>query len=106
MWKRATNIFPQEDTIIEGTIIELFEEALDFRVSLKHGGRCGTTEEQYTAPRWHEEYTKLIHATHRIARTHEGATHSTTTLNSIILSTTIQSEASQWIHHEDREGGG
>jgi hypothetical protein len=96
----------QEDTIIEGTIIELFEEALSLRVSPKHGGRCGTTEEQHPTPRWHEEYMKLIHAAHRIARTHEGAIRFTTTLNSFILSTTIHSEASQWIHHEDGIGGG
>jgi hypothetical protein len=54
----------QEDTIIEGTIIELFEEALGLRVSPKHGGRRGTTEERHATSRWHEEYTKFIHAPH------------------------------------------
>jgi hypothetical protein len=36
----------QEDTIIEGAIIKLFEEALGLRVSPNYGGRCGTTEER------------------------------------------------------------
>jgi hypothetical protein len=34
----------QEDTIIEGAIIEIFKEALVFRVSSKHGGRRGTRD--------------------------------------------------------------
>jgi hypothetical protein len=67
--------------IIEGTIIELFEEALGFRVSPKHGGRRGTTEEQHAAPWWHEEYMKFVRAIHRTVRTHGRATRSTMTLN-------------------------
>jgi hypothetical protein len=35
----------QEDTIIGGTIIELFEEEIGLRVSPNYGGRCGITEE-------------------------------------------------------------
>jgi hypothetical protein len=35
----------QEETIIEGTIIGLLEEALGLRVSPNYGGRCGTTKE-------------------------------------------------------------
>jgi hypothetical protein len=97
---------PQEDTIIEGTIIELFEEALDFRVSPKHGGRCGTTEERHDAPWWHEEYTKFIHVVHRTTRTHGRATHSTMMLKAFIRPTTIQSEVFQWMYHEDGGGGG
>jgi hypothetical protein len=93
----------QEYTIIEGAIIELFEEALGLRVSPNHGGRCGTIEERHAAPWWHEEYTKFIHAVHRTARTHGRATCSTMLLNSFIRSTTIHSEAFQWIHHEDKE---
>jgi hypothetical protein len=92
--------------IIEDTIIELSEEALDFLVSPKHGGRCGTTKEKDTAPWWHEEYTKFVHAVHGTVRTHKGDTHSTTTLNSFIRSTTIHSEVFQWTHHEDGGGGG
>jgi hypothetical protein len=92
----------QEDTIV-GAIIKLFEEALDFRVSLKHGGKRGTTKEQHTAPWWYEEYTKFIHVVHQITRTHERATMM---LNSFICSITIHSEEFQWIHHEDGGGGG
>jgi hypothetical protein len=92
---------PQEDTIIEGAIIELFEEALGLLVSPKNGGRRGTTEEQHAAPWWHEEYTKFIHAVHRTARTHRRATHST-----IIRATTIHYKVFQWIHHKDGGGGG
>jgi hypothetical protein len=51
---------PQKDTIIEGAIIELFEEALGFRISPKNGERRGTTEEQHSTPWWHEEYMKFI----------------------------------------------
>jgi hypothetical protein len=40
-------------------------------------------------PRWHDEYTK-----------------STMTLNSFILSTTTDSEAFQWMYHEDGGRGG
>jgi hypothetical protein len=94
----------QEDTIIKGAIIELFEEAFGLRVSSNYVGRCGTTEKRHVVPRWHEEYTKFIRAVHRTAGTHGRATCSTMTLNSFILSTTIHSEASQWIYHED--GGG
>jgi hypothetical protein len=95
----------QEDTIIEGTIIELFEEALDLLVSPNHGGRCGTIEERHASPRWHEEYTKFIYAVHRIARTHGRATHSTMMLNSFIRSIIIHSEVFQWMYHEDGGGG-
>jgi hypothetical protein len=91
--------------IIKGAIIKLFEEALDFRVSSKHGGRHGTTKEQHTAPWWHEEYTKFIHVVHQTARTHGRATRSTMMLNSFILSTTMHSKASQWIYHKDGGGG-
>jgi hypothetical protein len=92
-----------EDTIIEGSIIKLFKEALGLRVSSNHGGRCGTTEEQHTTPRWHEEYTKFIHAVQQTTRTQRRATRSTIILNSFICSTTIHSEAFQWIHHENKE---
>jgi hypothetical protein len=95
----------QEDTTIEGAIIELFEEAFDPRVSPKHGGRRGTTEEQHTAPWWHEEYTKFIHVVHRTARTHRRATRSTMMLNSSIRSTTMYSEVFEWMYHEDGGGG-
>jgi hypothetical protein len=88
-------VLHQEDTIIEGAIIELFEEALSLQVSPKHGGRRGITEEQHAAPWWNEEYTKFIHAVHRTARTHRRATHSTMMLNSFIRSTTIHSEVFQ-----------
>jgi hypothetical protein len=98
--------FHLEDTIIEGAIIKLFEEALGLRVSLKHGGRCGTTEERYAAPWWHEEYMKFIHAVHRAARTHGRATCSTMMLNSFIRSTTVHFEVFQWMYHEDGGGGG
>jgi hypothetical protein len=95
-----------EDTIIEGAIIKLFEDSLGLRVSLNHGGRCGTTEERYTTPWWHEEYMKFIHVVHRTARTHGRATHSTMMLNSVIRSTTIHFEVFQWDHHKDGRGGG
>jgi hypothetical protein len=85
---------PQEDTIIEGTIIKLFEEALGLRVSPNHGGRCGITKERHATPWWHENYTKFIHAVHRTTRTHGRATRSTMMLNSFIRSTTIHSECS------------
>jgi hypothetical protein len=97
---------PQEDTIIEGAIIKLLEEALALRVSPNHGGRCGTTEERHAAPRWHEGYTKFIHAIHQTAWTHERATRSTMMLNSFIQSTTIHSEVFQWMYHEDGGVGG
>jgi hypothetical protein len=95
----------QEDTIIKGAIIELFEEALGLRVFPKHGGRCGTTEEQHATPWWHEEYTKFIHVVHQTMRTHGRATHSTMMHNSFIRSTTIHSEVFQWMYHEDGGGG-
>jgi hypothetical protein len=80
---------PQEDTIIEGTIIEVFEDALGLRVSPKHRGRCGITKEQHA-----EEYTKLVRAVHRTARTHGRGARSTMMLSSFIRSTTIHSEVS------------
>jgi hypothetical protein len=94
----------QEDTIIEGSIIKLLEEALGLQVSPNYGGRCGTTEEQHAAPWWHEKFTKFIHAVHQTVRTHKRATPSTMTLNSLIRSTTTHSEVLQWMYHED--GGG
>jgi hypothetical protein len=90
MWKMYTNFFTKK-TRSSNAIIDLFEEALRLRVSPKHGGRRGTTEEQQAAPWWHEEYTKFIHAVHRAARTHGRATRSTMMLNSFIRSTTIHS---------------
>jgi hypothetical protein len=90
MWKMATNFFTKKTRSLNA-IIDLFEEALGLRVSPKHGGRRGTTEEQQAAPWWHEEYTKFIHAVHRAARTHGRATRSTMMLNSFIRSTTIHS---------------
>jgi hypothetical protein len=87
---------------IKGVIIKLFKEALDFRVSSKHGGRRGTTEEQHVAPWWHEEYTKFAHKVHQTARTHGRATCAIMMLNSFIRFTTVHFEAFQWIHHEDR----
>jgi hypothetical protein len=95
-----------EDTIIESAIIKLFEEALGLRVSPNHGGRCGTTEERHATTRWHEEFTKFIHALYQTARTHGRATRSTMMLNSFIRSTTIHSEVFQWMYHEDGGGGG
>jgi hypothetical protein len=92
--------------VIECTIIELFEEALGLRVSPKHGGRCGTTEEQHAAPWWHEEYTKFIHVVHQTARTHGRATHSNMMLNSFIFPTSIHSEEFQWMYHKDEGGVG
>jgi hypothetical protein len=92
--------------VIKEAIIKLFKEALDFRVSPKHGGRRGTTEEQHAAPWWHEEYTKFVHVVHRTARTHDRATHSTMKLNSFILPTTIHSKVFQWMYLEDGGGGG
>jgi hypothetical protein len=83
MWKIATNVFTKKthSSSSKGAIIKLFEEALDFRVSPKHGGRRGTTKEEQAAPWWHEEYTKFIHAVYRTAKTHRRATHSTMMLN-------------------------
>jgi hypothetical protein len=95
-----------EDMLIEGAITKLFEEAPGLRVSLNHGGRCGTTEERHAAPQWHEEYTKFIHAVHRTVRTHGRATRSAVMLNSFIRSTTIHSEVFQRMCHEDGGGGG
>jgi hypothetical protein len=92
----------QEDTIIEGAIIKLFEEALGLRVSPNYGERCGTTEERHATLRWHEEYTEFVHAVHQTARTHGRATRSTMMLNSFIRSTTIHPEVFQWMYHEDR----
>jgi hypothetical protein len=96
----------QEDKIIDGAIIKLFEEAFGPRVSPKHGGRRGATEEQHAFPWWHEKYTKFIHAVHQTARTHGRATRSTMMLNLFIRSTTIHSEVFQWMYHEDGGGGG
>jgi hypothetical protein len=36
-----------DNMIIEGAIIELFEEALSLQVSPNYRGRCGTTEERH-----------------------------------------------------------
>jgi hypothetical protein len=41
--------------VIQAIVVDVFEEALDFRVSSEHGDGYGTTkEERCSPPRWHE----------------------------------------------------
>jgi hypothetical protein len=103
MWKKATIVFTKKTQ--SKVPLSRSSRRHSIRVSLKHGGRRGTTEEQHAAPWWHEEYTKFVHVVHRTARTHGRATRSTMMLNSFIHSTTIRYEVFQWIHHEGRRGG-
>jgi hypothetical protein len=101
--------FHQEEGIIvvQAIIDNLFEKALGFRVSLEYGGGHGIAEEeQYSSPRWHEGHTKLVYEVHGTSRTYGGASHPTSPLDRIILSTSICSTIFRWVYHHDRGGGG
>jgi hypothetical protein len=59
--------FDQEEEIIivQAIIDNLFEEALDFRVSSEYRGGHGTAEEERnSSPRWYEGHTKLVNEVH------------------------------------------
>jgi hypothetical protein len=101
--------FHQEEGIIvvQAFIDNLFEEALDFRVSSEYGGGHGTADEEpHSSPRWHEGHTKLVYEVHRTSRTYGGAARPTSPLDTIIRSTSICSAVFQWVYHHDRGGGG
>jgi hypothetical protein len=45
-WNKTTSLFTEEEGIIVIKSINLFEEALDFRVSSEYGGGQSTAEEE------------------------------------------------------------
>jgi hypothetical protein len=78
--------------IVQAIINYLFDEALGFRVSSKHGGGHGTAEEErHSSPRWHGGHMKLVYEVHRTSRTYGGAARPTSSLDTIIRSTSIHS---------------
>jgi hypothetical protein len=93
--------------VIQAVVDDVFEEALGFRVSSKHGGRYGTTkEERCSPPRWHEGNKKHVHEVYRTLRSHGGAAHSTSTINPSNRATSIHSDIFLiWLHHIVGGGG-
>jgi hypothetical protein len=92
--------------IVQAIFDDLFEEALSFRVSSKHGGGHDTAKEERHSPlRWHEGYKELVHEVYRTSRTYRGATRPTSSINPFIYSTSIHFAALHiWLHHLVRGG--
>jgi hypothetical protein len=100
--------FHQEEGIIivQAITDNLFEEALGLRVFSEYGGHDTAKEERHSSPQCHEGHTKLVYAVHRTSRTHGGAAHPTSSLDTIICSTSIQSAVFEvWVYYQDGRGG-
>jgi hypothetical protein len=79
--------------VIQAVIDDVFEEALDFRVSSEHGGGYGTAkEERHSPPRWHEGNMEHVHEVYRTSRAYGGAARQTSTIDPFDRATSIHSD--------------
>jgi hypothetical protein len=87
--------------VIHAVVDDIFEEALGFRVSSKHGVGHGTAKEERRSPPWrHEGNKEHIHEVYRTSRAYGGATRSTSTIDPFIRATSIHSAVFHiWLHH-------
>jgi hypothetical protein len=92
--------------VVQAIFDDVFEEALGFRVSSKHGGGHDTAkEERHSPPRWHESNKELVHEVYRTSRTYGGAARLTSLIDPFISSTSIHSAVLHiWLHHFVRGG--
>jgi hypothetical protein len=102
--------FHQEEgvVIVQAIFDDVFGEALGFRVPSKHGGGDDTAEkEQHSPSRWHEGNKELEHEVYRTSRAYGGATRPTSSIDPIILSTSVHSAVFRiWLHYHVGGGGG
>jgi hypothetical protein len=87
--------------VIQAVFDDVFEEALDFRVSSEHGGGHDIAkEERYSPPRWHEGNKEHIHEVYRTSRAYGGAARPTSSIDPFICATSIHSAVFHiWLHY-------
>jgi hypothetical protein len=89
--------------VVQAIFDDVFEEALSFQVSSKHGGGHDTAEEERHSPQWHEGYKELVHEVYRTSRAYGGAARPTSPIDPIIRSTSVHSAVLRvWLHHHVR----
>jgi hypothetical protein len=93
--------------IVQAIFDDVFEEALGFRASSKHGrGHSTAKQEQHSPPRWHEGNKELVHEVYRTLRMYGGAAHPTSSVDPFIRSTSIHSTVLHiWLRHLVGGGG-
>jgi hypothetical protein len=108
LWKKTTSLFTKKKgSSSSNPFDDVFEEALGFRVSSKHGEGHGTTKEERHSPfRWHESNKEHVHEVYRTSRAYGEVACPTSSIDRFIRSTSIHSVVFHiWLHHLVGGGG-